>query len=120
MQRKGGGSNPKSPIVVKAVDEMIGVPVPRKARSGRRSYHRQRADFWASPAVSSAWLTSAFVLLPASTKRSSHEWPVPGGGTSGGSAGAGDGSHIQRPSSRPISPASASTTAPARKKLVRF
>ncbi|CAN6212049.1 unnamed protein product [Urochloa humidicola] len=86
MQRKGGGSNPKSPIVGKAVDEMIGVPVPRKARS-------------------------------ASTKRSSHEWPVPGGGTSGGSAGAGDGSQIQRPSSRPISPASASTTAPARKKL---
>ncbi|KAG2646293.1 hypothetical protein PVAP13_2KG499800 [Panicum virgatum] len=86
MHRKGGGSNPKSPIVGKAVDEMIGVPVPRKARS-------------------------------ASTKRSSHEWPVPGGGTSGGSAGAGDGSQIQRPSSRPISPASASTTAPARKKL---
>ncbi|CAL5072062.1 unnamed protein product [Urochloa decumbens] len=86
MQRKGGGSNPKSPIVGKAVDEMIGVPVPRKARS-------------------------------ASTKRSSHEWPVPGGGTSGGSAGAGDGSQIQRPSSRPISPASASTTAPPRKKL---
>ncbi|OEL35737.1 hypothetical protein BAE44_0003244 [Dichanthelium oligosanthes] len=85
MQRKGGGSNPKSPIVSKAVDEMIGVPVPRKARS-------------------------------ASTKRSSHEWPVPGGGTSGGSAGVGDGSQIQRPSSRPISPASASTTAP-RKKL---
>jgi hypothetical protein len=80
------GSNPKSPIVGKAVDEMIGVPVPRKARS-------------------------------ASTKRSSHEWPVPGGGTSGGSAGAGDGSQIQRPSSRPISPASASTTAPPRKKL---
>ncbi|CAD6217539.1 unnamed protein product [Miscanthus lutarioriparius] len=53
----------------------------------------------------------------ASTKRSSHEWPVPGGGTSGGSTGAGDGSQIQRPSSRPISPASASTTAPARKKL---
>ncbi|CAN6183863.1 unnamed protein product, partial [Urochloa humidicola] len=86
LQRKGGGSNPKSPIVGKAVDEMIGVPVPRKARS-------------------------------ASTKRSSHEWPVPGGGTSGGSAGGGDGSQIQRPSSRPISPASASTTAPARKKL---
>nr|CAB3458375.1 unnamed protein product [Digitaria exilis] len=86
MQRKGGGSNPKSPIVAKAVDEMIGVPVPRKARS-------------------------------ASTKRSSHEWPVPGGGTSGGSAGAVDASQIQRPSSRPISPASASTTAPARKKL---
>lgn len=86
MQRKGGGSNPKSPIVAKAVDEMIGVPVPRKARS-------------------------------ASTKRSSHEWPVPGGGTSGGNVGAGDASQIQRPSSRPISPASASTTAPARKKL---
>uniref|UniRef100_A0A804MY23 Uncharacterized protein n=1 Tax=Zea mays TaxID=4577 RepID=A0A804MY23_MAIZE len=30
----------------------------------------------------------------ASTKRSSHEWPVPGGGTSGGSTGAGDGSQI--------------------------
>ncbi|CAL5086042.1 unnamed protein product [Urochloa decumbens] len=86
MQRKGGGSNPRSPIVGKAVDEMIGVPVPRKARS-------------------------------ASTKRSSHEWPVPGGGTSGGSAGTGDGSQIQRPSSRPISPASASTAAPPRKKL---
>ncbi|XP_062186612.1 protein TIME FOR COFFEE-like [Phragmites australis] len=81
MQRKGG-SNPKSPIVLKAADEMIGVPVPRKARS-------------------------------ASTKRSSHEWPVPGGG----GASAGDGSQIQRPSSRPISPPSASTTAPARKKL---
>ncbi|ONM24587.1 Protein TIME FOR COFFEE [Zea mays] len=53
----------------------------------------------------------------ASTKRSSHEWPVPGGGTSGGSTGAGDGSQIQRPLSRPISPASASTTVPARKKL---
>ncbi|WVZ66417.1 hypothetical protein U9M48_015636 [Paspalum notatum var. saurae] len=53
----------------------------------------------------------------ASTKRSSHEWPVPGGGTSGGSTGAGEGSQIQRPSSRPISPASASTTAPVRKKL---
>ncbi|KAJ1291519.1 hypothetical protein BS78_02G321400 [Paspalum vaginatum] len=53
----------------------------------------------------------------ASTKRSSHEWPVPGGGTSGGSAGAGEGSQIQRPSSRPISPASTSTTAPVRKKL---
>ncbi|KAL6657754.1 hypothetical protein ACP70R_005534 [Stipagrostis hirtigluma subsp. patula] len=84
MHRKGG-SNPKSPIVLKAADEMIGVPVPRKARS-------------------------------ASTKRSSHEWPVPGGGSRDG-AGAGDGSQIQRPSSRPISPASASTTAPARKKL---
>jgi len=82
MQWKGGSN----PIVSKAVDEMIGVPVPRKARS-------------------------------ASTKRSSHEWPVPGGGTSGGSTGAGDGSQIQRPLSRPISPASASTTVPARKKL---
>ncbi|XP_008651818.1 uncharacterized protein [Zea mays] len=85
IQRKGGVSHPKSPMVVKAVDEMIGVPVPRKARS-------------------------------ASTKRSSHEWPVPGGGTSGGSSGVGDGSQIQRPSSRPISPAPASTAAP-RKKL---
>ncbi|KAK3127447.1 hypothetical protein QOZ80_7AG0573430 [Eleusine coracana subsp. coracana] len=87
MQRKAGPSQ-KSPIVLKAADEMIGVPVPRKARS-------------------------------ASTKRSSHEWPVPGGGSSGGGgSGAGDsGSQIQRPSSRPISPASASTTAPARKKL---
>ncbi|TVU38340.1 hypothetical protein EJB05_11703 [Eragrostis curvula] len=85
MQRKGGGgSSQKSPIVLKAADEMIGVPVPRKARS-------------------------------ASTKRSSHEWPVPGGGNSGG--GVGEGSQIQRPSSRPISPASATTTAPARKKL---
>ncbi|KAM0913905.1 hypothetical protein ACQ4PT_011854 [Festuca glaucescens] len=84
MQRKGG-SNPKSPIVWKAADEMIGVPVPRKARS-------------------------------ASTKRSSHEWTAPGGG-SGGGGGAGDSSQIQRPSSRPISPASASATAPAKKKL---
>jgi hypothetical protein len=65
-------------------------------------------------------LGCAFVLLTASTKRSSHEWPVPGGGTSGGSTGAGDGSQIQRPLSRPISPASASTTVPARKKLVSF
>ncbi|XP_040381937.1 protein TIME FOR COFFEE isoform X2 [Oryza brachyantha] len=89
MQRKAG-SNPKSPIVWKAADEMIGVPVPRKARS-------------------------------ASTKRSSHEWSVPGGGSSGGGggsgSGAGDTSQIQRPSSRPISPASGSTTGPARKKL---
>ncbi|KAF0905931.1 hypothetical protein E2562_008955 [Oryza meyeriana var. granulata] len=87
MQRKGG-SNPKSPAVWKAADEMIGVPVPRKARS-------------------------------ASTKRSSHEWSVPGGGSSGGGSGsvAGDTSQIQRPSSRPISPASGSTTGPARKKL---
>uniref|UniRef100_A0A0D9X0K6 Protein TIME FOR COFFEE n=1 Tax=Leersia perrieri TaxID=77586 RepID=A0A0D9X0K6_9ORYZ len=88
MQRKGG-SNPKSPIVWKAADEMIGVPVPRKARS-------------------------------ASTKRSSHEWSVPGGGSSGGGgsgSGVGDTSQIQRPSSRPISPASGSTTGPARKKL---
>ncbi|KAF2923513.1 hypothetical protein DAI22_07g197800 [Oryza sativa Japonica Group] len=88
MQRKGG-SNPKSPIVWKAADEMIGVPVPRKARS-------------------------------ASTKRSSHEWSVPGGGSSGGGGSgsvAGDTSQIQRPSSRPISPASGSTTGPARKKL---
>jgi hypothetical protein len=65
-------------------------------------------------------LGCAFVLLTASMKRSSHEWPVPGGGTSGGSTGAGDGSQIQRPLSRPISPASASTTVPARKKLVSF
>jgi hypothetical protein len=124
MQRKGGGSNPKSPIVVKAVDEMIGVPVPRKARSGRHPYHRQSADFFGLPGgfirMADDNLASALVLLAASTKRSSHEWPVPGGGTSGGSTGAGDGSQIQRPSSRPISPASASTTAPARKKLVRF
>lgn len=82
MHRKGG-SNPKSPIVWKAADEMIGVPVPRKARS-------------------------------ASTKRSSHEWTGPGGGTGG--AGAVEASQIQRPS-RPISPASTSTTAPVRKKL---
>ncbi|KAG8080041.1 hypothetical protein GUJ93_ZPchr0007g6247 [Zizania palustris] len=82
-----GGSNPKSPIVWKAADEMIGVPVPRKARS-------------------------------VSTKRSSHEWSAPGGGSGGGSgSGAGDSVHIQRSSSRPISPASASTTGPARKKL---
>uniref|UniRef100_A0ACD5V0L0 Uncharacterized protein n=1 Tax=Avena sativa TaxID=4498 RepID=A0ACD5V0L0_AVESA len=80
MQRKGG-PNPKSPIVWKAADEMIGVPVPRKARS-------------------------------ASTKRSSHEWTAPGGGSGGG-----DSSQIQRPSSRPISPASGSTNLPARKKL---
>ena len=42
MQWKCGGSNP---IVSKAVDEMIGVTVPRKARSGRHSYHAQRAEF---------------------------------------------------------------------------
>jgi hypothetical protein len=41
MQWKGGSN----PIVSKAVDEMIGVPVPRKARSGRHSYHAQRAEF---------------------------------------------------------------------------
>uniref|UniRef100_A0A453B8M5 Protein TIME FOR COFFEE n=1 Tax=Aegilops tauschii subsp. strangulata TaxID=200361 RepID=A0A453B8M5_AEGTS len=83
MHRRGG-SNPKGPIVWKAADEMIGVPVPRKARS-------------------------------ASTKRSSHEWTGPGGGSGG--AVAVDGSQIQRPSSRPISPASTSATAPVRKKL---
>ncbi|KAL5197350.1 hypothetical protein ABZP36_000862 [Zizania latifolia] len=81
QQIRKGGSNPKSPIVWKAADEMIGVPVPRKARS-------------------------------ASTKRSSHEWSVHGGVGSG----AGDSSQIQRPPSRPISPASGSTTGPARKK----
>ncbi|KAL5199175.1 hypothetical protein ABZP36_002687 [Zizania latifolia] len=82
-----GASNPKSPVVWKAADEMIGVPVPRKARS-------------------------------ASTKRSSHEWSAPGGGSSGGGgSGAGDSLQIQRSSSRPISPASGSTTGPARKKL---
>jgi hypothetical protein len=45
MQRKGGGSNPKSPIVGKAVDEMIGVPVPRKARSGTHAAHRKARIF---------------------------------------------------------------------------
>ncbi|KAG8099618.1 hypothetical protein GUJ93_ZPchr0013g35808 [Zizania palustris] len=88
QQIRKGGSNPKSPIVWKAADEMIGVPVPRKARS-------------------------------ASTKRSSHEWSVHGGGGGGGGSGvsgAGDSSQIQRPPSRPISPASGSTTGPARKK----
>jgi hypothetical protein len=115
IQRKGGVSHPKSPMVVKAVDEMIGVPVPRKARSGSLSYHR--SDFFG---ITGCFIFAyAFVLLAASTKRSSHEWPVPGGGTSGGSSGVGDGSQIQRPSSRPISPAPASTAAP-RKKLVGF
>jgi hypothetical protein len=57
MQRKGGSASQKSPIVLKAADEMIGVPVPRKARSG--TWTPQSSRFSASPpAVSPSWLSA--------------------------------------------------------------
>ncbi|XP_062189087.1 protein TIME FOR COFFEE-like isoform X2 [Phragmites australis] len=116
MQRKGG-SNPKSPIVLKAADEMIGVPVPRKARSAstKRSSHE-----WPVPGGGSSGggagagdgsqiqRPSSRPISPASASASTtaparKKLKLGGGGSSGGSGPA--------PKQRP-SPSSAPSTAP--------